>query len=200
MRITNKQCKAMQDLLHQQAVLENETGVNTIQSNRFFRDSVIGKMIDKDIYMNTENHGWDGVLKNGTMFENKNIKAGCKSRSSFSLEFQDTSLDKLTEMDNGVFVVNSFWSKDNTPAFLMIGNTRDVSHFLNASYNPAHRKTSTVSMINCIKNGFKIVAIDYSKKAVWDIISSKFPTLGTVMTMNDIYTKKDLPKLVSEMS
>ena len=55
---------AMQDLLHQQAVLENETGVRAIQSNRFFRDSVIGKMIDKDIAMNTENHGWDGVLKN----------------------------------------------------------------------------------------------------------------------------------------
>ena len=199
MRITNKQYKAMQDLLQQQAVLENETGVRTIQSNRFFRDSVIGKMIDKDIYMNTENHGWDGVLKNGTMFENKNIKAGCKSGSSFSLRFQDTSLDKLNEMDSGVFAVNSFWSKDNTPAFLMVGNTRNVAHFLNASYNPAQRKTSTVSMINCIKNGFKIVAIDYSKKEVWDIISSKFPKLGTVMTMDDICTKKDLPGLVADM-
>lgn len=199
MKISNKLAKEMGDHLQQQAVLENKTGVKVIQSNRFFRDSVIGKLIDKDINMNTDQHGWDGVLSNGTLFENKNIKATVKCGNSFSLVLRDTSLDKLTELDNGVFIVNSFWN-EGKPAWLMVGNTKNVGHYLNASYNPASRKTSTVSMLNCLKNGFKIVAVNYSKKEVWDTISSKFPRLGSVMTINDIYTKKDLPGLVATMS
>ena len=188
----------MSALLKKQAELENKTGVKVIQFNRFNRDSVVGHLIDENIEMNTNQHGWDGILSTGTYFENKNIKAGVKSGASFGLRLQDTSLDKLTELENGVFISNSFWD-DGEPAFLMVGNTKNVSHHINASYNPTSRKTSTVSMINCIKNGFKIVAVNYSKKEVWDTISSKFPRLGTMMSINDIYTKKDLPNLVAEM-
>lgn len=199
MKISNKLAKEMGDHLQQQAVLENKTGVKVIQSNRFFRDSVIGKLIDKDINMNTDQHGWDGVLSNGTSFENKNIKAKVKSGNSFGLRLQDTSIIKLGEMENGVFISNSFWD-EGKPAWLMIGNTRNVGHHLSASYNPSSRKTSTVSLLNCLKNGFKIVAVNYSKQEVWDIISSKFPRIGNVMSINDIYTKKDLPELVVELS
>ena len=197
MKISNKLAKEMGDHLQQQAVLEDKTGVKVIQSNRFF--SVIGKLIDKDINMNTDQHGWDGVLSNGTLFENKNIKAKVKSGNSFGLVLRDTSLDKIIELDNGVFIVNSFWN-EGKPAWLMVGNTRSVGHFINASYNPGSRKTSTVSMLNCLKNGFKIVAVNYSKKEVWDTISTKFPRIGNVMSINDIYTKKDLPELVAELS
>lgn len=199
MKLSKKLVKEMESLLQKQATLENKTGVKVIQSNRFFRDSVIGHLVDKEINMNTNQHGWDGVLSNGTSFENKNIKATVKSGNSFSLVLKDTSLNKLTEMENGVFISNSFWN-EGKPAFLMVGNTRTVGHHLNASYNPTSRKTSTVSMMNCIKNGFKFVAVNYSKKEVWDILSSKFPHIGTVMSINDIYTEKDLPTLVAEMS
>lgn len=199
MKISNKLAKKMESLLQQQATLEDKTGVKIIQSNRFFRDTVIGKLIDKNINMNTNQHGWDGVLSNGTYFENKNIKATVKSGASFGLRLQDTSLDKLNEMDNGVFISNSFWD-EGKPAFLMVGNTRNVSHHLNASYNPSSRKTSTVSLLNCLKNGFKIVAVNYDKDEVWDTLATKFPRLGTVMSINDIYTKKDLPSLVEELS
>ena len=189
----------MADLLKKQAALANKTGVRVIQFNRFNRDSVVGHLIDENIDMNTNLHGWDGVLSNGTYFENKNIKAGVKSVASFGLRLQDTSLDKLTELENGVFITNSFWN-NGEPAFLMIGNTRNVSHHINASYNPHSRKTSTVSMMNCIKNGFKIVAINYTKKEVWDTISTKFPRISNMMSINDIYTKEDLPGLVATMS
>ena len=199
MKLSKKLVKEMESLLQKQATLENKTGVKVIQSNRFFRDSVIGHLVDKEINMNTNQHGWDGVLSNGTSFENKNIKATVKSGNSFSLVLKDTSLNKLTEMENGVFISNSFWN-EGKPAFLMVGNTRTVGHHLNASYNPTSRKTSTVSMMNCIKNGFKFVAVNYSKKEVWDILSSKFPHIGTVMSINDICTEKDLPTLVEEMS
>ena len=199
MKLSKKLVKEMESLLQKQATLENKTGVKVIQSNRFFRDSVIGHLVDKEINMNTDQHGWDGVLSNGTSFENKNIKATVKSGNSFSLVLKDTSLNKLTEMENGVFISNSFWN-EGKPAFLMVGNTRTVGHHLNASYNPTSRKTSTVSMMNCVKNGFKFVAVNYSKKEVWDILSSKFPHIGTVMSINDICTEKDLPALVEEMS
>ena len=175
MKISNKLAKEMESLLQQQATLEDKTGVKVIQSNRFFRDTVIGKLIDKNINMNTNQHGWDGVLSNGTYFENK-----------------------LNEMVDGVFIVNSFWN-EGKPAFLMVGNTRNVSHHLNASYNPSSRKTSTVSLLNCLKNGFKIVAVNYKKDEVWDTLATKFPRLGNVMSANDIYTKKDLPALVASM-
>lgn len=199
MKITNKLAKEMAGLLKKQAAIANKTGVKVIQFNRFDRDSVVGYLIDKNIDMNTNLHGWDGVLSNGTYFENKNIKAGVKSGASFGLRLQDTSLDKLTELEDGVFISNSFWD-NGEPAFLMIGNTRSVSHHINASYNPHSRKTSTVSMMNCIKNGFKIVAVNYTKKEVWDTISTKFPSISNMMSINDICTEKDLPELVAELS
>jgi len=186
------------DLLQQQGKLENLTGVKSIQANRFFRDSVVGKMIDKNIDMNTNIHGWDGVLKDGTYFENKNIKAGVKSGVSMSLCLKDTSPLKLIELENGVLIANSFW-KDGKVSWLMLGNTRNVSHFLTASYNPSSRKTSTVSMMNCLKNGFKIVAINDKKSEVWDTLASKFPRISNVLTIDDICTKKNLPALVEEM-
>ena len=199
MKLSKKLVKEMESLLQKQATLENKTGVKVIQSNRFFRDSVIGHLVDKDINMNTDQHGWDGVLSNGTSFENKNIKAGVKCGNSFSLVLRDTSLDKLTELENGVFISNSFWA-DGKPAFLMVGNTRNVSHHINASYNPGSRKTSTVSMLNCLKNGFKFVAVNYNKKEVWDTLASKFPRISTVMSINDICTEKDIPSLLEEMA
>lgn len=189
----------MTALLKKQAELENKTGVKVIQFNRFNRDSMVGYLLDENIDMNTNQHGWDGVLSNGTYFENKNIKAGVKSGASFGLRLQDTSLEKLNELENGVFISNSFWD-DGEPAFLMVGNTKYVSHHINASYNPHSRKTSTVSMMNCIKNGFKIVAINYTKKEVWDTISTKFPRISNMMSINDIYTEEDLPGLVATMS
>lgn len=199
MKITNKLVKEMGSLLKKQAAIAKKTGVKVIQSNCFNRDSVVGHLIDENIDMNTNLHGWDGVLSNGTYFENKNIKAEVKSGASFGLRLQDTSLDKLTELEDGVFITNSFWNNGEL-AFLMIGNTRSVSHHINASYNPNSRKTSTVSMMNCIKNGFKIVAVNYTKKEVWDTISTKFPSISNMMSINDICTKKDLPKLVVELS
>jgi len=199
MKITKKLAKEMASLLQKQAEIDNKTGVKAIQSNRFVRDSVVGHLIDENIDMNTNLHGWDGTLSNGTYFENKNIKAGVKCGNSFSLVLRDTSLDKLTELENGVFISNSFWA-DGKPAFLMVGNTRNVSHHINASYNPGSRKTSTVSMLNCLKNGFKFVAVNYNKKEVWDTLASKFPRISTVMSINDICTEKDIPTLLEEMA
>jgi hypothetical protein len=199
MKISKRLAKEMASLLEKQAEISNKTGVKNIQSNRFVRDCIIGNIIDKDIDMNTNLHGWDGILSNGTYFENKNTKAKVRSGISFGLRLQDTSLDKLNELENGVFISNTFWD-DGKPAFLLVGNTRNVSHHINASYNPGSRKTSTVSMFNCLKNGFKFVAVNYKKQEVWDTLASKFPKIGTVMSINDICTEKDIPELLAEMS
>ena len=151
--------------------------------------------------MNTCFHGWDAQFKNGTYFENKNVSADSKSPISFSLKFQDTPYDKLEEMINtGVVAAVSFFDDGLVyPGFLMVGNTKNVGDLLKKSYNPDTRKSCQVSMPRCISNGFKLVAGEYTKQQVLDIISSKFPRLGKSMTTADIYTKKDLPSLVASM-
>ena len=143
---------------------------------------------------------WDGEFKNGVYFENKNVSASAKSPISFSLKFQDTSDEKLEELKEGVICSTSFFDDSKVyPGFIMVGNTRNVGDLLEMSYNPATRKSCQVSMPRCLKHGFKIVTWEYDKKTTWDIITTKFPRLGTIMSIDDIYTKKDLPGLVADM-
>lgn len=197
-KVSKSSIKAINNLLQLQAALGNTLGVNNIQQNRYMRDSAIGDLVGVD-KMNLDLHGWDGVFKNGTNFENKNIKATSKSGISFALKFQDTSAGKLQELYNGVFAVNSFWGDNGKPAFLMVGNTKMVGDYLEESYNPDSRHSSTVSMSRCLNRGFKLVATDYTKQQVIDIITEKFPRLGKSLTTADIYTTKDLPSLVASM-
>lgn len=198
-KITNMNVKSIEALLQQQAQLGVILGVNDIQNNRFMRDYSTGKMIGVQ-KMNTDNHGWDGVFKNGRYYENKNVKVTAKAKTSFAVTFQDTSTDKLNELaEEGVITTQSFWGNDGKRAFTLVGNTRDIGDYLKESYNPDSRKTSMVSMTKCINRGFKLVAGTCSKQQVIDIISDKFPRLGKTLTTADIYTEKEAKELVASM-
>lgn len=188
-------------VLQMLADIKKKYGIKGQQAVRFLKDTIVAQSLEKGIKMNTSLHGWDAQFKNGTYFENKNVSADSKSPISFSLKFQDTSYDKLEEMINtGVVTAVSFFDDGLVyPGFLMVGNTKDVGNLLEKSYNPDTRKSCQVSMPRCISNGFKLVAGEYTKQQVIDIISSKFPRLGKSLTPADIYTKKDLPSLVASM-
>lgn len=196
-KVSKANVKAINSLLQAQAALGNVLGVNNIQQNRYMRDCSIGDIAGVD-KMNLDLHGWDGVFKNGVPFENKNIKATSKSGVSYALKFQDTNPGKLNELVQGVIAFNSFWN-NGEPAFLMVGNTKNVGAELVNSYNPYSRCSSTVSMSQCIKNGFKLVAVNWSKQQVIDAVTEKFPRLGKSLTLSDIYTEKEVKSLVKSM-
>lgn len=196
---SKKAVKEMEAGLQAMANIKVKYGIRGIQSARFMKDSVVADNLG-NVQMNTNPHGWDGIFSNGVFYENKNVSADAKSQVSFSLKFQDTSEEKLEELKDGVICTTSFFDDGKAcPGFLMVGNTRMVGDLLQISYNPTTRKSCQVSLPKCIKNGFKIVTWEYDRKQVWDILSSKFPRLGNVMTINDIHTKRDLKNLVANM-
>ena len=197
-KVKKADIKAINDLLQSQAALGQKLGVNNIQQNRYMRDCSIGALVGVD-KMNLDLHGWDGEFKNGMPFENKNVKATCKYGVSFSLNFKDTSLEKLEELKTGVIVTTSFWDNNGKPAFIMVGNTANVGDYLEESYNPESRKSSTVSMTRCLNRGFKLVAGSWSKQQIIDTVGSKFLRLGQSLTTADIATQKELKSLVEEM-
>lgn len=197
-KVSASQIKAINELLQQQAALGNSLGVNVIQSNRYMRDCAVGKLVGVDL-MNTDQHGWDGVFKYGTFFENKNVKAECKSGISFALKFQDTSLEKLQVLKDGVICTTTFWDKNGKPAFIMVGNTSAVGDYLEESYRPESRKSSTVSMSRCLNRGFKLVAGSYTKEQVVDTVTEKFPRMAQFITTDTVYNLKDIKSLVGEM-
>lgn len=198
-RNTKTAIKDMEAGLQTLADIKSKYGIKGIQAVRYMKDSIIADNIGT-VSMNTDLHGWDGIFNNGTFFENKNVSANSKSAVSFSLKFQDTSLEKLEELKDGVICTTSFFDDGKVhPAFLMVGNTKAVGDLLQISYNPATRKSCQVSLLRCIKNGFKIVAWEYDRKEVWDILSTKFPRLGNVMSIDDICTKRNLKSLVASM-
>jgi hypothetical protein len=190
--------KAINDLLESQAALGQKLGVNNIQQNRYMRDCSVGALVGVD-KMNLDLHGWDGEFKNGIPFENKNVKASCKTGVSFSLKFQDTSLEKLGQLQTGVIATTTFWDNNGKPAFIMVGNTATVGDYLEESYNPASRRSSTVSMIRCLNRGFKLVAGSWSKEQILDTVGSKFIRLGQNLTPADIASQKELKSIVEEM-
>jgi hypothetical protein len=199
MKIDKKSLNSINEVMTQYGNLEESLGIDSIQSERFMRDYRVGAKIGV-VEMNENNHGWDGYFKNGVPFENKNVKVTSKSAQSFSLKFQDTSMDKLTEMTTKpVIVTTSLWDRMKSLGFLVVGNTQNVGDRLLKSYNPETRRSSTVSLPVCIANGFKIVAIDYTKQQVIDIITEKFPRLGKSLTPSDIYTEKEVKSLVKSM-
>lgn len=177
--------------------LERKFKCKTTQSNRFFRDSVVGAELGVD-QMNTDIHGWDGFFDDGTPFENKNVTAFAKSQVSYSLKFQDTSDEKLQELQEGVICTTSFWANGEL-AWLFIGNTSSVGERLVKSFNPDTRRSSQVSFPTCIKNDFAIVAMGYDKEETIAAIANVFPNLARNITVDDIYGQKDLKTLVSEM-
>lgn len=197
-KVSKANVKAINSILQNTAALGRKLGVNNIQQNRYMRDCSIGAIVGVD-KMNQNLHGWDGVFKNGVPFENKNIKATCKTGVSFSVKFQDTSLTKLAELKQGVIVTNSFWGDDGKPAFILLGNTRDIGDYLEESYNPDSRRSSTVSMSRCINRGFKLIAGTYTPQQVIDTITAKFPKLGDSLKPTDIYREKDAISLVGMM-
>lgn len=197
-RVTKSAIKTINQFLKQFAALGSQLGVNGVQRGRYMMDCSTGEMVGVD-KMNQDNHGWDGVFKNGMYFENKNVKATSKSGVSFAFTFQDTSSTKLQELCDGVIAVKSFWAEDGSRAFSLVGNTSAVSDYLMASYNPNSRNTATVSMSRCMDRGFKLVAGSYGKQKVIDIVSDKFPRLGKTLTTADIYTEKEAKELVASM-
>ena len=197
-KVSKANVKAINTILQNTAALGQQLGVNNIQQNRYMRDCSIGAIVGVD-RMNLNLHGWDGMFKNGVPFENKNIKATCKTGVSFSLKFQDTSLVKLDDLKEGVIVTNSFWGDDGRPAFIMLGNTKMVGDYLEESYNPGARRSSTVSMSRCLNRGFKLIAVTYTPQQVIDTITAKFPSLGDSLKPTDIYREKDAISLVGMM-
>ena len=197
-KVKKADIKAINDLLKSQAALGQKLGVNNIQQNRYMRDCSVGALVGVD-KMNLDLHGWDGEFKNGIPFENKNVKAACKYGVSFSLKFQDTSLEKLEELKTGVIVTTTFWDNNGKPAFILVGNTATVGDYLEESYNPEARKSSTVSLIRCLNRGFKLVAGSWSKEQVLDVLGSKFRRLGQNLTPADIASQKELKSIVEEM-
>ena len=197
-KVKKADIKAINELLQSQAALGQKLGVNNIQQNRYMRDCSIGALVGVD-KMNLDLHGWDGEFKNGVPYENKNVKATCKYGVSFSLNFKDTSLEKLEELKTGVIVTTSFWDNNGTAAFIMVGNTATVGDYLEESYNPESRKSSTVSMIRCLNRGFKLVAGSWSKQQILDTVGSKFTRLGQTLTTTDIASQKELKSIVEEM-
>ena len=197
-KVKKADIKAINELLAAQAALGQKLGVNNIQQNRYMRDCSIGALVGVD-KMILDLDGWDGEFKNGMPFENKNVKATCKYRVSFSLKFQDTSLEKLEVLKTGVIVTTSFWDNNGKPAFILVGNTSTVGDYLEESYNPESRKSSTVSMIRCLNRGFKLVAGSWSKQQVIDALGSKFTRLGQSLTTADIASQKELKSIVEEM-
>ena len=196
---TRNEIKDMEVGLQMLADIKSKYGIKGIQAVRFMKDSLVADKMG-DVKMNMDFHGWDGEFKNGVYFENKNVSASAKSPISFSLKFQDTSDEKLEELKEGVICSTSFFDDGKVyPGFIMVGNTRNVGDLLEMSYNPATRKSCQVSMPRCLKHGFKIVTWEYDKKTTWDIITTKFPCLGTIMSIDDIYTKRDLKNLVADM-
>lgn len=200
-KTSKAELKEFEFVLQMLADIKKKYGIKGQQAVRFLKDSLVAESLGCNIKMNTDFHGWDGQFKNGTYFENKNVSANAKSPISFSLKFQDTSIDKLIELrDTGVICTTSFFDEGRAyPGFIMIGNTKNVGNFLDDSYNPETRKSCQVSLTRCINNGFKLVTGVYTKEQVIDIISAKFPRLGKSLTLDDIYTKKELPALVASM-
>ena len=191
--------KALKKLMKQQAEVDMMMGgADNIQSDRYNRDYLVGVGLLGVTYMNPGLHGWDGLFENGTPFENKNVKADCRSNASFALKFQDTSVEKLSELSTGVITSTTFW-KNRQPGFLLLGNTRDVGELLVESYNPESRRSSTVSMSRCLDHGFVLVAVNYTRQQVLDTVTSKFPRLAKKLTVKDIYKESDLKNLVAEM-
>ena len=197
-KMTKANIKAISAGMKQYAELEKLFNLPQIQSNRFFRDCIIGSLCGVS-EMNTDMHGWDGGFPNGFYFENKNISAHSKSSCSYALKFQDTSEEKLAELCQGVIAATTAWFNSGEPAFLMVGNTKNVRDELVASYRPQTRRSNTVSMTRCLNKGFKLVALGYTKEQVISVISDKFPRLGRSLTPADIYTEEELPALVAEM-
>lgn len=198
-KLNKVKTKAINELLQQQAALGKSLGVNNIQNNRFMRDYSVSDLVGVD-RINYDLHGWDGIFKNGVYFENKNVKAAAKSGLSFALKFQDTSYDKLDQMvKDGVICTTTFWGDDGKIAFILLGNTRTVGDYLEYTYNPEQRRSSTVSLSRCLNRGFKLVAGNYTKKQVIDVITDKFPRLGKTLKPADIHTKKELKGLVNDL-
>lgn len=197
-KVKKSHTKAIKKLMKQQAIVDKMVGgADNIQSDRYNRDYLIASLLGVT-YMNPGLHGWDGLFENGTPYENKNVKAESKSGASFALKFQDTSVEKLSELSTGVISATTFW-KDRKPGFILLGNTRDVGELLLESYNPDTRRSSTVSMARCLNHGFKLVAVNYTKQQVLDTISSHFHRLGKNLTTQDIYNESDIKNLVAEM-
>jgi len=197
-KITKANIKAISAGMKQYAELEKQFNLPQIQSNRFLRDCMIGAAVGVSD-MNTDMHGWDGEFANGTPFENKNVSSQAKTGHSLTLEFKDTSEEKLLELVKGVIATHTAWVNSGEPAFLMVGNTKNISNRLVSAYRPRGRRVTTASMGHCLANGFKLVAMGYTKQQVIDAVASKFPRLGKSLTTADIYTEKELPGLVASM-
>ena len=196
--MTKADIKAILAGMKQYAELEKKFNLPQIQSNRFLRDCIIGSLVGVS-EMNTDMHGWDGGFANGFSFENKNVSSKAKSGQSLTLQFQDTSEEKLKELVEGVIATHTTWENSGEPAFLMVGNTKNIGEYLVDAYRPARRRWTHASMTTCLANGFKLVALGYTKQQVIDAVTAKFGRLGRSLKPEDIYTKKDLPGLVASM-
>ena len=196
--MTKANIKAISAGMKQYAELEKMFDLPQIQSNRFLRDCLIGSLVGV-FEMNTALHGWDGGFPNGFSFENKNVSSKAKSGQSLTLEFKDTSEEKLRELAKGVIATHTAWENSGEPAFLMVGNTKNIADRLLSAYNPTGRRVTTASMRHCLANGFKLVALGYTKQQVIDAVTAKFPRLGNSLTVDDIYTEKELKSLVASM-
>ena len=186
-KMTQANIKAIKTGMKQYAELEKMFNLPQIQSNRFLRDCMIGAAVGVSD-MNTDMHGWDGEFADGTPFENKNVSSKAKTGHSLTLEFKDTSEQKLKELEEGVIATHTVWENSGEPAFLMVGNTKNIDVTLKMNYKDTG-----------LANGFKLVALGYTKQQVIDNITSKFSRLGKSLTPADIYTEKDLPSLVASM-
>lgn len=197
-KMTKANIKAIKTGMKQYAELEKMFNLPQIQSNRFLRDCMIGAAVGVSD-MNTDMHGWDGEFANGTPFENKNVSSKAKTGHSLTLEFKDTSEQKLKELEEGVIATHTVWENSGEPAFLMVGNTKNIDATLKMNYKDTGRRVTHANMTTCLANGFKLVALGYTKQQVIDNISGKFSRLGKSLTPADIYTEKDLPGLVASM-
>lgn len=142
------------------------------------RDSIAGYTLGFNL-VNIDKHGFDCKMSKDEEYYLE-VKSASFMAHSWQATFNDTTLEKAeTFKDKKVFLALAVWKDASDLLFICYGQNEKIGEFLESKvkwFKSGHtvRSTQSISLSTLVfKYGFKIIAVNKTKKEVLNLLRSK---------------------------
>jgi hypothetical protein len=163
------------------------------------RDGIAAGLIgfDRD---NIDKNGFDCANSKGELLEVKSVNC---SSSSWSATFNDTTEKKaLSFKEDNVYLQVPLWVSAAKISCFLIGSNPEIGEFLLSKVK--HYNENREDIIRCTQSlpitklykefGFKIVAVDYTKEKVVELLKKQYPKAFSSICVDDIMSVEEYNK------
>ena len=182
--------KVLSSYQKEHGVFDTDRALNEI------RDGIAADLIgfDRD---NSDKNGFDCANSKEELLEVKSVNC---SSSSWGATFNDTTEKKaLSFKKDNVYLQVPLWVDASVLSCFFIGNNPEIGEFLFSKVK--HYNENRKNIIRCTQSlpitklynefDFKIVAADYTKEQVVELLKNKYPKCFCSICVDDIMSVKE---------